>query len=54
MSCTPNSGLRIHCQTRPGDDEGEREGIEEDGAERVLEADLLVEQRRQQEADHQD
>jgi hypothetical protein len=35
----------------PGDDEGQGEGIEHDGAERVFEPDLLIEQGRQGEAD---
>ena len=51
MFCTPKSGFRIHCQTRPVTMKRQRKGIEEDGAERVLEADLLVQQHGQQEAD---
>jgi hypothetical protein len=36
---------------QPGHDEGQREGIEEDRAEGIFEADLLVHQRCQHEAD---
>ncbi len=46
-------GIEEPLPDEAGDDEGEREGIEEDGAEGVLEADLLVEQRGQHEADQQ-
>ena len=38
-------GVEDPLPDQAGDDEGQRERIEEDGAERVLEADLLVEQR---------
>jgi hypothetical protein len=38
---------------KSGDDEGQREWIEEDGAEGVLEPDLLVQKGRQQKADDQ-
>ena len=44
--CTPKAGLRIHCQTKAGDDEGQRERVEEDRAERVLEADFLIHEAR--------
>src|SRR5690606_16783648 len=38
---------------QPGDDEGQREGIEEDGAERILEAYLQVEQGGEHETDRE-
>ncbi len=50
-----NAELRVEdpLPNESGDDEAEREWIQEDGAEGVLEADLLIEQRREHEADHQ-
>ncbi len=49
----PKSGFRIPLPDQTGDDEGQRERVEEDGPEGILEPDLLVEHGGQQEADHQ-
>ena len=46
-------GIENPLPDQSGDDEGESEGVEQDRSERILETDLLVEQRSQDKSDDQ-
>jgi hypothetical protein len=51
LRCNAEFRVEDPLPDKTGDDEGQGEGVEDDGAEGVLEPDLLVEQGGQNEAD---